>query len=159
MWIKHILDYIFPRYCCICEEFLEADHFHYLCETCAKKIIITGENICAKCGHDFGEFTANIQPLCPRCLISKFQFISLRSAVRLTHVTRRLIHQLKYRHGEHLAGDFAKIMQKNNIFMALLRDSALIPVPLHWRRIFKREYNQSEIIAKSLQKLPINIDL
>ncbi|MDR1366320.1 MAG: ComF family protein [Puniceicoccales bacterium] len=153
------MDYIFPRYCCICGEFLKADHFRYLCETCAKKIILTGENICVKCGHDFGEITAKTQSLCPRCLRSKFQFISLRSAVRLTHITRRLIHQLKYKHGEYLAEDFAKIMQKNNTFMALLQDSVLIPVPLHWKRIFKREYNQSEIIAKFLKKLSTNVEV
>jgi ComF family protein len=150
------MDFVFPRYCCICGEFLKTDHFRYLCETCAKSIFITSENICTKCGHDFGEITVKTQPLCPRCLLSKFQFISLRSAVRLNHVTRYLVHQLKYNHGEYLAEDFAKIMQKNSPFMALLADSIVIPVPLHWKRMFGREYNQSEIIAKSLLKLSIN---
>jgi ComF family protein len=134
-------------------------HFKYLCETCAKKIVLIGENICMKCGHDFGEVSGQRPSLCQRCLHSEFQFIALRSAVRLNHITRSLIHQLKYKQGEYLAYDFAKIMQKNASFMALLRDSTLIPVPLHWKRIFKREYNQSEIIAKSLQKLPINMEV
>jgi ComF family protein len=43
--------------------------------------------------------------------------------------------------------------------MALLEGGVLIPVPLHWRRAFKREYNQSEIIAKSLQKLSIDLEV
>jgi ComF family protein len=138
---------------------MRKDHFNYLCETCAQRIILTGENICAKCGHDFGEITAQTQRLCPRCLRSEFQFTALRSAVRLNYVTRRLIHQLKYRQGKYLTEDFAKIMQKNVSFIALLKGSIVIPVPLHWRRTFKREYNQSEIIAKSLQKLPINVEI
>lgn len=159
MGIKYLLDYIFPRYCCICGEFLKTGHFDYICEVCAKKIILIGENVCAKCGHDFGEITANVRPLCRRCRRSKFQFIALRSAVQLNPIARRLIYQLKYEHGKYLANDFAKIMQKNTAFMALLADSALIPVPLHWKRIFKREYNQSEIIVRSLQKLPINVEV
>jgi predicted amidophosphoribosyltransferase len=34
-------------------------------------------------------------------------------------------------------------------------DSVLIPVPLHWRRYFWREYNQSEFLVRELVKLPI----
>jgi hypothetical protein len=44
-----------PHYCCICGEFLNADDCRYLCETCGNKIIPSGENICVKCGHKFGE--------------------------------------------------------------------------------------------------------
>ncbi|MDR2812756.1 MAG: ComF family protein [Puniceicoccales bacterium] len=154
---RYILDFIFPRYCCICGEFLVTHDFKYLCATCSQKVVLTGAHICEKCGHDFGEISEIAPPCCPRCLRSEFQFISLRSAVRLNRITRYLIHQLKYRNGEYLAEDFAKIMQKNIPFMALLKDGILVPVPLHWKRIFKREYNQSEIIAKSLQKLSVNM--
>jgi ComF family protein len=158
-WREHLLDWIFPRYCCICGEFLVTHDLKYLCESCSKKIILTGAHICKKCGYDFGEISEEAPSRCLRCLGSEFQFIALRSAVRLNYVTRRLIHQLKYKHGEHLAEDFAKIMQKNIPFMTLLEDGILVPVPLHWRRIFKREYNQSEIVAKSLQKLPANVEV
>ncbi|MDR1591261.1 MAG: ComF family protein [Puniceicoccales bacterium] len=156
-WKERLFDLIFPRYCCICGEFLSTHNFEYICETCAKKIVFIGENICIKCGHDFGEVLGERPFFCHRCSHSEFQFIALRSAVRLNHITRSLIHQLKYKQGEYLAKDFAKIIQKNATFMALLQDSILVPVPLHWKRVFKREYNQSEIIAKSLQKLPIDM--
>jgi ComF family protein len=158
---EYLLDWIFPRYCCICGEFLTTHDFKYLCESCSKKIILIGTHICQKCGHDFGEISEKAPSRCLRCLYSDsdFQFISLRSAVRLNYVTRHLIHQLKYRHGEYLAKDFAEIMQKNMAFMALLKDGILVPVPLHWKRIFRREYNQSEIIAKSLQKFSTNVEV
>jgi ComF family protein len=39
--------------------------------------------------------------------------------------------------------------------MAFIADSVIVPVPLHWRRQFFREYNQSELLAQTLAKLPI----
>jgi ComF family protein len=157
--MEYLLDWIFPRYCCICGEFLSTHKFKYLCKSCSEKIILTGVHICKKCGHDFGEISAEAPSRCLRCLNSEFQFIALRSAVRLNYVTRRLIHQLKYKYGEHLAGDFAKIMQRNIPFMTLLENGILVPVPLHWKRVFKREYNQSEVIANYLRKFSANVEV
>jgi ComF family protein len=43
--------------------------------------------------------------------------------------------------------------------MDFIADSVLVPVPLHWRRQFFREYNQSELLAKTLEKFPIPIQV
>jgi ComF family protein len=156
-WFHQLLEYIWPRYCCICEQFLETDDLRYICENCVKKIIFPSKNICPKCGSDFGEIGAGAQPLCTRCLLTKFQFTALRSAVRLNGVSRKLMHQLKYKNGGYLAADFAKIIYKNLEFINFLKNSTLVPVPLHWARNFKREYNQSEILVMALRKLPIDV--
>jgi ComF family protein len=79
----------------------------------------------------------------------------LRSAVCLNGIAKKLILRFKYQNGEHLAADLCKIIQRNTDFMDFLADGVLVPVPLHWRRQFFREYNQSELLAKTLEKLPL----
>jgi ComF family protein len=48
------------------------------------------------------------------------------------------------------------MMQENANFMEFMGNGVIVPVPLHWRRQFFREYNQSDLLARNLAKLPIN---
>jgi predicted amidophosphoribosyltransferase len=43
--------------------------------------------------------------------------------------------------------------------MTFIKDGIFGPVLLHWKRFFKREYNQSEIIANSLQDFSMNVEV
>ncbi|MDR1303331.1 MAG: ComF family protein [Puniceicoccales bacterium] len=150
------LDFIFPRHCCVCQQHLSASNYRYLCDSCARKIIFPSANLCQRCGYDFGADCSEGSKLCPRCLGQEFCFKSLRSAVRLSYVTRNLVHQFKYKNGDYIVYDLCKIMRKNAHFMAFIGGSTLVPVPLHWRRKFLREYNQSELLVRHLAKFPIN---
>jgi ComF family protein len=72
-----------------------------------------------------------------------------RAAVRFDEVARSLVHALKY--GDRL--DLAPLMGR---WMAragrtLLADAdALVPVPLHWRRLWARRFNQSALLALTI---------
>ncbi|MDR3317181.1 MAG: double zinc ribbon domain-containing protein [Puniceicoccales bacterium] len=154
-----LLDFIFPRYCCICYQYLSLSRYRYLCDKCSRKIIFPSSNLCYKCGYDFGAGESKEGKLCMRCSLQKFYFKSLRSAVLLNYVTRELIRQFKYKSGEHLVSDIFKIIQQNNNFMNFIADSVIVPVPLYWRRQFFREYNQSEVLAHRLTKLPIHVQV
>ena len=74
-----------------------------------------------------------------------------RAAVRYDDVARTLVHALKY--GDRL--DLAPTMGR---WMAhagrhLLADAdALVPVPLHWRRLWARRFNQSALLAEIIAK-------
>jgi ComF family protein len=151
-----LLDGIFPRCCCICRQYLFSSNYRYLCDQCFGKIIFPSHNLCQKCAYDFGVEHSRGPKLCPRCLETNFHFRTLRSAVRLNAIAKKLILRFKYRNGEHLAADLCKIIQQNTDFMDFIGESVLVPVPLHWRRQFFREYNQSELLAKTLEKLPIH---
>ena len=75
-----------------------------------------------------------------------------RAAVRYDDVASSLVHQFKY--GDRL--DLAPMMGR---WMAragreLLADAnALIPVPLHWRRLWARRFNQSATLAGAISAL------
>ena len=70
----------------------------------------------------------------------------------MTTIARKLVHSFKY--GDRL--DLAPMMGQ---WMAragreLLKDAdALLPVPLHWRRLWARRFNQSAALAKAISGL------
>jgi ComF family protein len=71
-------------------------------------------------------------------------------------VARKIIHELKYKSGEYMLLDIERMVSQNKSFIELISSSVLVPVPIHWRRLFYRGYNQSELIAKMLCKITKN---
>jgi predicted amidophosphoribosyltransferase len=72
-----------------------------------------------------------------------------RAAVRFDEISRALVHALKY--GDRL--DLAPMMgrwisQAGRELLA--KADALVPVPLHWRRLWARRFNQSAILAAAI---------
>jgi ComF family protein len=65
---------------------------------------------------------------------------------------REWIHALKYRDGEYLITDLEKILRQHPEWGNTLAGAILVPVPLHWRRLWQRDYNQSEAIARALSR-------
>jgi ComF family protein len=56
------------------------------------------------------------------------------------------------KHGDHthLAGAFGRWMQRAGAEV-LARADLLVPVPLHWTRLFARRFNQSALLAQSIR--------
>jgi ComF family protein len=72
-----------------------------------------------------------------------------RAAVRYDDVARTLVHALKYGDRLDLAPTMGRWMARAG--RELLADAdALIPVPLHWRRLWTRRFNQSALLAKTI---------
>src|ERR1700727_429332 len=72
-----------------------------------------------------------------------------RAAVRFDEISRALVHALKY--GDRL--DLAPMMGRwvSQAGRELLAEAdALVPVPLHWRRLWARRFNQSAVLAAAL---------
>jgi ComF family protein len=72
-----------------------------------------------------------------------------RAAVRFDEISRRLVHALKY--GDRL--DLAPMMGRwiGNAGREILAGAdALVPVPLHWRRLWARRFNQSAMLAAAI---------
>ena len=90
--------------------------------------------------------------LCPVCRQRQTEIDGIRSPFRFAEVIREAIHQLKYRNlkaiSPCLAGLLADYLQSSP-----LPGEALVPVPLHPRRLRERGYNQSSLLARELGKL------
>lgn len=76
---------------------------------------------------------------------------------------RKLLHQLKYNGraeiGVKLGNEFGKELTKSDLYSSI---DAIIPVPLHAKRLKQRGYNQAEMIANGLSesmKIPVVTDV
>jgi ComF family protein len=66
---------------------------------------------------------------------------------------RKLILALKYGGGSFLTGDIAKILRNGDgRSMDFAKDSLLVPVPMHYFKRLRRDYNQAELIADAFAK-------
>ena len=94
--------------------------------------------------------------LCPDCF-SKLRFVSdngreRSSAVVYDEVSRQLILSLKYGDRLDLAPLLSRMMY-NAGGETLENADILTGVPLHWKRMLSRKYNQAAVLAAELSKL------
>lgn len=103
--------------------------------------------------------------LCPDCF-SRLRFVSgnpadQASAVVYDDVSRKLILALKYGDRLDLAPLLSRLMY--NAGRDVLQNADLLTgVPLHWKRMLSRKYNQSVVLSAELSKMsgvPMNPEL
>ena len=90
--------------------------------------------------------------LCPGCAGWQAEIDGIRSPFRFDGAIRQAIHQLKYRNLRALAVPLAALLNEHVITNPVPGD-ILVPVPLHQKRLRKRGYNQSSLLARELGKL------
>jgi ComF family protein len=74
-----------------------------------------------------------------------------RAAVRYDDIARSLVHALKYQDRTDLAPAMGRWMARAG--HELLDDAdVLVPVPLHWRRAWRRRFNQSGALARVIER-------
>jgi ComF family protein len=116
--------------------------------------------LCACCGIPFATpVPADTQ--CPACLESPPPFRKARAALVYDRVSAPLVTALKF--GDQWAHlpRYTQMMQRAAGEMLSGADM-LLPVPLHWRRLLGRRFNQSALLAYALAKatgIPCRTDL
>jgi ComF family protein len=119
-----------------------------LCAACWSKLSLIAPPYCERLGIPFA-YDPGPGVLSMEAIADPPAYQRARAAVRYDEVARTLVHALKY--GDRL--DLAPIMGR---WMAragreLLREAdALVSVPLHWRRLWMRRFNQSALLAKAM---------
>ena len=131
--IERALDALYPPRCGGCHKWGAG----IWCKKCDQAVLrLTGE--------------AAVQEL----ITEKQRAIIVVSAARFGGSLREGIHALKYDGVPHMAQPFARIMaQMMPRVLAQVGDAAsiaLVPVPLHARKLRERGYNQSEMLARAL---------
>jgi ComF family protein len=134
-----------------------------LCVSCREPV--DGEGVCAEC---WARLSFIAPPFCPRlgipfvydpgpdmlsmeAIASPPAYTRARAAVRYDDVARTLVHALKYQDRTDLAPAMGRWMARAG--RELLDDAdVLIPVPLHWRRAWRRRFNQSGALARVIER-------
>lgn len=171
-----ILDITFPIECQVCGK-----HGAWLCQKCFRMLDINGASSCLHCGkkNNFGEF-------CPDCrsrflldgvwiagnydqsvlakLIKTFKYrftytLSQTLGNYLCHFLKNFLNRHRFnksilKNGLRLQ-DFKNLKEVPRIILDF-RNTLLIPVPLHKKRLKWRGFNQAELLAKVIA---LNFDL
>jgi ComF family protein len=126
-----------------------------LCPACWGRIDFLAPPFCACCGTPF-EFAMAQQPgsgetLCGACIRDRPDYERARAVFRYDEESRRLV--LAFKHGDQLHGAaaFGRWMARAGAELAAAADF-LVPVPLHWTRLFRRRYNQAAILALAVAR-------
>jgi len=142
LWVKAkniFLDLFFPKKCLNCKQ---SDT--YLCADCFNNIEIVD--------HIEHESSAYLDKI-------------IFATSYANPLIRELIKNYKYRFAQELAEPLSqliiKTLQKFNLNIQI-KDSIIVPIPLHKYRLRRRGFNQAELIAQKIAKyfnLPINTNI
>jgi len=102
---------------------------------------------CPKCGKPQVNSV-----LCAVCRQRQTAIDGIRSPFRFEGAMRQAIHQLKYQNLKAISSSLA-VLLADYLLLTPLPGEALVPVPLHPRRLRERGYNQAALLAKELGKL------
>jgi competence protein ComFC len=141
------LDVVFPRSCVHCSDLVEGGGLRHLCPACEKQLFLVEAPHCSTCGHPYFGLT-NENRLCVHCEELVPKFAQGKTAILLKSAGRALVHALKYHHGLYVLTDITTIMRRVPGYAEYLRDTVIVPVPLHPRKLRERQYNQSGLLAE-----------
>ena len=144
-----VLDTILPPLCLKCRE--PVSQPHAICGACWREIRFLSAPQCVQCGLPFPH-ALGVDTKCAACLSRPPSFGWLRSAVAYDDGSRDLV--LGFKHADRL--------EVTPLFARWLFSAArerlgevdvLVPVPLHWKRMVLRRYNQATELAREVGKL------
>ena len=163
LWMRAAADLILPRRCLVCD----------------RKLNLAERHLCLGCLADIPEtrfWTVMHNPMADRFneAIQKHLEPADGPHEKYAYATalfyydshagyRKVPYSIKY-NGDIKAGKFfGKILGERLAECQWLQDAdAIIPVPLHWSRKWKRGYNQAEVIASevaSAMNIPLRTDI
>jgi ComF family protein len=139
------LNIALPHLCPACRQLVGQKG---LCAGCWSKLSFIAPPYCERLGipfaYDPGPGVISLQAITEPPAYGR-----ARAAVRYDDIARTLVHALKY-------GDRLELAPLMGRWMAsagqelLEHADLLVPVPLHWRRLWMRRFNQSTLLAKAI---------
>jgi ComF family protein len=148
-----LIDLVFPPRCPLCGDPLGEQGG--LCTACWSKLVIPGQPACALCqrplGDAFGEGEA-AEIVCAPCLADPPKHDGIAAATLYNPASRDLV--LAFKHGRRVS--LGKLLGR--LIVARLGEVPgewlVIPVPLHRWRLWKRGFNQSALLARTVATTP-----
>jgi len=147
--LRFVLDVALPPLCPSCREPLGDGHG--LCAACWAKLSFIEPPFCARLGIPF-VYDPGPGLLSMEAIANPPSYDRARAAVRYDDVARALVHKFKYSDHLELAPMLGQWMARAGRELTREAD-ALIPVPLHWRRLWARRFNQSAALALAVSRV------
>ncbi len=125
----------------------------YLCPPCQAGFLAVESPFCPRCGVMF-KSRQGTNHVCGRCLQDEPSFSKARAFGVYNETLKDLIYCFKYHGKVQLARPFAFFL-----FFLFVRDwepraiDIIAPIPLHWRRMYQRGYNQAYLIIRKWRRM------
>ena len=141
-----LIDFIVPPRCLMCQSMIVTPG--HLCAACWSNLSFISRPYCEQCGFPF-DYTIQEDMRCGSCITKPPKYRKARSVLVYDDVSKLLILKFKHGDGTYLTPAFTDWML---IAGTELFESAdyLIPVPLHWKRLLRRRYNQAALLTQGL---------
>jgi len=144
---RRSLDVALPPLCPSCRDLVTDSG---LCPACWSKLAFIAPPYCPRLGIPFA-YDPGPGILSMQAIAHPPAYQRARAAVRYDDVARALVHAFKYGDRMDLAPMIGRWMARAG--HELLGDAdALVPVPLHWRRLWTRRFNQSAALAEQISR-------
>ncbi len=127
------------------------------CSACGEILCHNEEILCLKCLADLprtrfhhisdNEVARIFWGRIPIVQATSFMYFSKESRYR------QIIHELKYENQQHIGIKMGKLFALELKDTAFMNVDSIIPVPLHEKKLRKRGYNQSRLIAEGMSEI------
>jgi ComF family protein len=147
------LDLVFAPVCVACREPIEtAERERMVCRICWLKCRALPLPRCPRCWSPVPP-DAEPAPVCRTCREWPPAVRAVRSPYAIGEVPRALVHALKYRGWEAVAGPMAARMAAMELGPeAAVEADLVVPVPVSAARMRERGYNQAELLARGFAR-------
>lgn len=147
---RGVLHVLLPRTCYACRRDVPFGWEAPLCAACRERVQTPGPLYCLRCGKPLPDGGAHCYQ-CRGSKAGKFSCKIIRSAVLFNPPMRALVHAFKYADRMQLAVYLAQYMAWQwDKYPDLHGAQLLLPVPLHAKKLKRRGYNQSALLARAL---------
>ncbi len=147
--MQSALRLLFPPQCIGCGAPVASDFG--LCPDCWRETPFIAGLVCNRCGTPLPGAEGAEPAICDDCMTIARPWQQGRAALLYRDMGRKLVLALK--HGDRL--ELARPMGQWLLRAArpmLVPDMLVVPVPLHWHRLFRRRYNQSALLSRQLAR-------
>jgi ComF family protein len=146
--LRFALDFGLPPLCPACRAVVGNEGG--LCAACWARLSFIAPPFCERLGTPFG-YDPGPGVLSTEAITNPPAFARARAAVRYDDVASALVHALKYGDRLDLAPTMGRWMARVGRELTDGAD-ALVPVPLHWRRLWTRRFNQAAALARAISR-------
>ncbi len=150
---RMVFDLLLPAHCLKCASPVSGGAG--VCPTCFTAITWLDATACDRCGVlldlPAGSYTATHRPCCVDCQERPPPFAHSRAVMVYDDASRDIVLRLKHTDRIDAVPTLARWMARAGADL-LQNSPLLIPVPLHWRRLFQRRYNQAALLARALAR-------
>lgn len=146
--LKTLVDFALPPRCPACGGITPGqDQF---CTACWQQLHLLAQPACTSCDLPL-PFAGEHDAQCAACMASPPRHSGIKAAVAYGDISREIALKLKHGGKIGLARLIGSMLRRH--IGAIPEGALIVPVPLHWTRLWHRRYNQSALIAGELARL------